>query len=666
MSEFWQRIRTRKLFQWAIAYAAAGWVALQVLGFLADNFAWSPAVVRVATVVAGVGLLATLVLAWYHGEQGRQRPGGLELVLLLGLVLVAAVAVGFVLRSDTAPDNASRAAYAELDAKRVAVLPFRNANQGDKESEMLALGIHDDLLTRIPRIRSLRIVSRTSVEEYRGSSKQIGEIAVELGAGAILEGSVQRAGGNVRVNVQLINGKTDEHMWADTYDRPWSLDNLFAIQTEIAEYVARALSAALTPEDRATIAARPTSSEEAYTLYTQARDLLTRDNDERASAQALALVESAVEKDPSFAIAWAMVGWLHVWAYWTRVDRTPERLARAQQAITRALTLEPDLPEAYAAQGLYHYWGHLNYDAAVAEFQRVLKRDPDHADALDWLASVRRRQGRMQEALALFERATAADPRNALIRINVGNTLSMLGRLEQAAAEIRAAKAISPEVWNRNDEPNIWRAAGDLNAMERALASGLRFFPDHNSLRLSEVELNRLRRHYDAALRALARVSVPAFESYSTEVVLVDQVAGDLHRLAGRADSARARYRLAEAWLKRRIAERPNDEFAWSVLGLTYAGLGRKQEAIRAAEHAVALMPVSKEAWNGATRAVQLAAVYTQLGEHDKAIGVLQDLMARPVRVVISPALLRLDLTWDPLRADPRFVALTKLPNALP
>jgi TolB-like protein len=239
-----QRIRKRKLVQWLIAYAAVAWGLLQVLDFLAENFAWNPLVVRITTVIVAMGFLATLVLAWYHGEQGRQRVSGAEVAIITGLVLVGAVAIGFLRRPiEGAPGDATPRTEAKLDAARVAVLPFRNTNPGDQESATLALGIHDDLLTRISRIRALRTVSRTSVEEYRGTTKQIRDIAAELGAGAILEGSVQRAGARVRINVQLIDGATDESLQLGI----WLLSNRSTQPLDHALYSAKVLVCIETP-----------------------------------------------------------------------------------------------------------------------------------------------------------------------------------------------------------------------------------------------------------------------------------------------------------------------------------------------------------------------------------------------------------------------------------
>jgi TolB-like protein len=409
------RLKRRKLFQWAFAYAGGAWLILQLLSLLTQPFAWPDLIMRAAVVLLAVGFVAVLVLAWFHGEKGEQRASGMELSMLAALLIVAATGVLLVSRGTgaaAAPPVVAAALRQDApgDRRSIAVLPFASLS-ADPENAYFASAIHDELLTQLSKLGDLRVISRTSVMQYAGSTKPIGQIAGELGVGVVLEGSVQRAGNRVRVQAQLIDAATDEHLWANSYDR--DLADVFAIQRDIAQQIATALQARLTAGERATLAQAPTQNLEAYDFYLQARDYhlrgdVTQENLETAER----LYERAVALDPAFALAHAWLSRAHGQLRWWQFDRSDARREQQRAAAERAVELQPGLPEARLAMGLYHYWGHRDYERALVELRTASRSAPGHAQLHHIIGAILRRQGKFAEGVREMEQALLLDPRN--------------------------------------------------------------------------------------------------------------------------------------------------------------------------------------------------------------------------------------------------------------
>ncbi len=439
MTALLDRLKERKLVQWALAYLAGAWLLLQVLDVLGQNFDWPRTVFRSATVILSIGFLAALVLAWYHGEKGAQRVSSIEVFMLTALLLLTGAGVTLVNR-DTGPNAATAALVPPApatapDRRSVAVLPFANLSES-KENEYFSDGITDEILTTLANVGDLRVISRTSVMQYKGTTKPLRQIAAELGVAHILEGSVQRAGDRVRINAQLIDARTDAHLWAERYDRP--LVDIFPVQSEIAQQIARALHAQLSANEQARLERRPTANLAAYDYVLRARNLL-QIPDRQTYEPALELIDEALVLDPTYADAFAARASALRGFYWFRGESA--WLDSAVVAARRAIALDSAFAPGYEELGLA-----LNLrgdrDAALEANRRAVELNPN---LLFGLANLYDYDfGRLDEAAQLWERALETDPTNAISLWLAGRTYLHLGMPARARALFDRAKMVQP------------------------------------------------------------------------------------------------------------------------------------------------------------------------------------------------------------------------------
>jgi serine/threonine-protein kinase len=476
------------------------------------------------------------------------------------------------------------------------------------------------------------------------------EIGEALGASAVVEGEVRRVEDQVRINAQLIDAETDEHLWSEQYDR--ELTDVFAIQSDVAQQVATALRATLTSAERERIEEGPTDNLEAYEFYLRGMEYWRRPGwlaENYRSAQRM--WEQAVDLDPSFALAHAWLSIIHSMIYFLGHDHTEERLRLARAAADRALELDPDLPQGHLALGHYFYRGFRAYDQALEELAVAEQGLPGDAELLSTRGFIYRRQGKWEEAIASLQRAAELDPRDATRLVVLGGTHLSLRRYDEAERYYDRALAVEPEF----EGPAYRRALigllrdGDLEPL-RAFVSA---YPDTQLERRWGLEV--LSRNYPAALAALSQLEDEISEgqgNYSPKSLY----SGLVHLYAGQPELARAAFDSARVILEAAVSERPDDERRHVSLGLAYAGLGMKEAAVREGQMAVDLMPVSRDANVAPTYLRGFAQIHTMVGDYDAAIDLLDYLLSIPSRVSVPE--LRLDPIWDPLRDHPRFQAL--------
>ena len=440
----WATLRRRKVVQWAIAYAAGSWGLLQGLQFLAGAFEWPNVLLRLAAVALALGMPIVIVVAWYHGDRGEQRVTRVELAVVTLLFLVGGGVFWLYQRAES-PALGAGAAVARKSETRpsIAVLPFENRSARNDDAFFVD-GIHDDILTQLSKVSALKVISRTSVEQFRDTKLPTKAMAEQLGVKSILEGGVQRAGDRVRINVQLIDADTDAHLWAESYDRELTAANIFAIQSEVAASIARALQTVLTPGELRRVQAVPTRSIEAWEAYQLGlRRRANRSNE--SIAEAAALLRKAIAADPNFAPAYAaLADTLNLEVTYARVPWSSVSAEIASSA-AKAVELDPSSPEALTALA---GWSDSDgqFERADELYRRAIRLGPNYAHAYHWYSEFLVRRGRMQDAVNYELMALELDPLSAVGRLSLGEFYTMLGQFDEARTSYRKSIEIEPSM----------------------------------------------------------------------------------------------------------------------------------------------------------------------------------------------------------------------------
>ena len=499
------------------------------------------------------------------------------------------------------------------------------------------------------------MISRTSVAKYKSNAANVREIGAALGVAALLEGSVRRAGNRVRISVQLIDTSTDAHIWADDFDR--ELTDIFAIQSDLALQIASVLQAKLSPAEKARLKRKPTESGPAYLLYLQALDQFRR----RDLKQAETSFEKAIEADPSFALALARLSELEGFLY-INIDPVPDRLEKARATADEALRLQPNLPEAHLALGRVYVF-ERDYEHALAELTIAKKDLPNDPVVFISLGSaIIASHGNSSQAIADYQKATALDPKDGRMWVNLANAYSHLRQFPAAMNAIDRACAVEPRFKLFRAELYInWK--GELNALDQ-LFTGAPETADSDRMTPYRFQLKLLQRKYGEAVELLTKSPLDHFAvqwwrewrgataiTYPKSLLLAEA-----YGLGKDSANARLAFEAARTILENSVRENPNDAAQHALLGYTYAGLGRREDAIREGKRAVELLPESRDAIDGPAMTVGLARIYTTLGDIDSALPLLEHSLSSMGGA--TPALLRLDPAWDPLRQDPRFEKL--------
>ncbi|HWA28579.1 MAG TPA: TIR domain-containing protein [Lacunisphaera sp.] len=543
--------------------------------------------------------------------------------------------------------------------KSVAVLPFTNMSD-DKDSAFFTDGMHEDILTNLALIRELRVVSRTSVMQYRGTTKSMKQIAQELGVTYILEGSVRRSGNKVRVTGQLIHAATDEHVWAKSYDR--DLTDIFTIQSELSSQIAGALKAALSPEEKALLARKPTENAAAYDLFLRARDILNREGNTPASrGRQIALLQNAVELDPNFAQAWGELA--ASCAYWTFLsyDDMDAHLARAKAAIDNAVRLAPDDPEVYGSLGTYYYYGFRDYARAVEQYEKRARLQPNSPVVFNSLGLIQRRQGQWTQSLANTRRACELDPANISYQRNLLATLRAARRWDEALAAQRRIVTLLP-----NDLQEAY-----LLAYGHFLATGSTREGDAFLAQLSQEQANSpegisIRQGWAGTIGNFAEVVrldklQPYYEGDGAPHYEQAYFAAISYYALGDKAGARSRLEDFPAELRARLGREPKSVRLWAFLAGMEAILEHKDEALRCAERTVELLPESRDALDGVSYAAFRAFTYDVVGEKDKALAEYARLLRTPATSFVNVH--EWKRGYSTLHGDPRYEALLADPK---
>ncbi len=554
------------------------------------------------------------------------------------------------------------------EEKSIAVLPFITITKAE-EDQIFTDGIHDDILTQLAKIRDLKVIARTSVMQYKHTKKQIKEIGKELGVNSVLEGSVRRAGNRIRIVAQLIDAQTEEHLWAETYDRDYT--DIFAIQSDVAQKIAIALKAALTPEEKSSIEKKPTENMEAYNYYLKGNHYWYNYSTKEGNEKAAWMYEKAVELDPGFVLAYAKLSVVNVTLSLPEYrDITGTRARKAKAALDKAIELNPDLPEVHFAQG--YYYRHIIDDKkrALDEYKIVLEEQPNNSDVLSEMGILFLGQGKWNKGFEYLKKSYELDPHGINQAIWVGGLYSLERKWSEAERFVNLNISDYPEhSWGYLRKTEIYAYGyGDLKKARAVIEEGLQYVEKASWSVLTGIRwrIEIFSRDYQKALAVLDSDETSPFYMRKAQTLI----------LMGKSDKAKAKYDSARIFYEKLIKDYPENEFiisrlrqtdAWlgrktsefiiSRLGLSYAGLGRKAEAIRAGQKAVELNPIKSDAHSHGERLLlNLAHIYIMTKEYDKAIDQLEILLSIP-----SPLTrwrLKLDPRYDPLRDYPRFQKL--------
>ena len=584
-------------------------------------------------------------------------------------VMIAAIVVSVIayrMSRQLNQEELARKAASVIPEESIAVLPFENLTR-DQENAFLSTGIQDEILTRLAKIAALKVISRTSTKQYESRPGNLSDIAKQLGVATILEGSVQKVGQKVRVNVQLIKATTDAHLWAETYDR--ELIDVLAVESDVATEIASALSATLSPEEKTRINEKPTNNPEAYALYLRGREVLDQAADIRAEIERGAgLYEQAIALDPKFALAHAQLAIITASLYLVFEPREAFKI-KARAAAEESLRLNPDLGEGHMALGFYFDYIDRNYEAAAKEYETARRTLPNDAVLIRRVGLMKRREGHWREGLAELERAVSLDPQNFLT----------IGWLAAAYEDVRNWP-VAEEMRRRilegtlkqypKETPALERfqlgfcrflGTGDGSLLKKAMADVPGDFDPDGSVTANRYDANVCLHDFDAAEKVLERSAAKVLQIGSSPPVAKSFLQGRIAAARGDSAGAKLLFEAALPQAENEVKEHPETASRHAHLGMVYADLGRKEDALREGRHALELLPESKDDYYGVDISNIFALICARLGDGDLAMPLIERLLKTPHGVIFQD--LRFNPDWDPLRNDPRFQKILASPE---
>jgi TolB-like protein/Tfp pilus assembly protein PilF len=674
-TKFFSELKRRNVYKVAIAYGVVAWLLIQVATQVFPFFEIPNWTVRLVVLLVVIGFPIALIIAWAFEltPQGLKRtevadalpakPSPQRTWIYVAITAgVFAIGLFFFGRFMVWNVVMQRSTTSEVPAKSIAVLPFENRSE-EKANAYFADGIQEEILTRLSKIADLKVISRTSTQHYKSAPENLSEIARQLGVAHILEGSVQKSGDAVRVNVQLIKAANDSHLWADTFDR--KLTDIFSVESEVAKAIADQLRAKLTGQEERVIAAKPTNNIEAYDAYLRALAYTLKSANTPANTlSAQKYLKEAVWLDPKFALSWALLSYVDALGYITAaLQPTAALREEARQAAENALTLQPNLGEALMAKGYYHYACLKDYDTAVRYFEQARQLLPNSSQIPESLAYVTRRRGQWDRSESYFNEAERLDPRNVTLLNQHAISYNALRRFPEALRKLDQILNIIPDDLDTLvAKAAIAQAEGDLPRAS-ALLAPLHPGADHPLALETQVYQAILERRPAQIILQLNEILAkpdPSLGFWNGELRFwlgwAQEVAGD-H--AGAQES----WRQARSELEPSLKEQPENYTLIGDLALINMGLGDKAAALALSERGIAANPIEKDAVAGPVPIEILARVAAGMGEPDSAIVALEKLLSIPGNgalpaTPLTPALLRLDPMFDPLRKDPRFQKL--------
>jgi TolB-like protein len=684
---FFAELKRRNVYKVAVAYLVVAWLLIQAASIFFPAFEAPGWVMKAVICAILLGFPIALILAWAFEltpegikrteevapqESITHRTGRKIDFVIIG---VFALVIALLLYDRYRPGKVRSASGAPK--KSIAVLPFENLSE-EKANAYFAEGVQEEILTKLSGVRELKVISRTSTAKYQSKPDNLKTVANELGVATLLEGAVQKSGDKVRINVQLIDARTDSHLWAKTYDRDFK--DVFAVQSEVAQEITDRLRATLSPGESHALSSVPTQDPQAYDLFLQGEyQLRAAEAVPRTEtyAQAEAFYRQAIARDPKFAQAYAQLAYCSLSSHWFRSRRTAAQLAEIKSVIDRALELAPDSPEAHFSLAIFHYWGHRQYEPALAELQRTLNVQPNNAKARQYHAWILRRQGKWEQSLSEAKLSQELDPRDATIPANLALGLTVLRQWDEAERYASRALAIEPDNFTAVAAQVSARlnGHGDIEGARRAIdaAKERTVFPAINASGApsgsavgttvpvvaggNAVYINVIARRFADALGLWD--TVPELKSAPRSVRLAARVA--IQVLAGQTPKSEAEE--ARVSLEKELSDRPDELVVRTELAWVYLALDRKADALRMSKEAADLLTIEMDAILGPVGQVGLAEMEAWTGKPEEATKRLWHLLSIPSG--ISIARLKIDPVWDPIRNHPDFQKLLAGPEQI-
>ena len=679
LSNFFAELKRRNVYKVAVAYAVVAWLLIQIATQVFPFFEIPNWAVRLVVLILILGFPVALILSWAFEitPQGIKRESeiapnesityhtGRKIVgMTVVLAVIAAGMLAFQLlrskstvtprQSEAATDSRTSPAPA-VPEKSIAVLPFDNLSD-EKANAYFAEGIQDEILTRLSKIAALKVISRSSTRKYTSAPDNLREVGRQLGVANLLEGSVQKIANAVHVNVQLIRAATDEHLWAESYNR--KLDDVFGVEGEVASAIAEQLNAKLSGAEQKAVTEKPTQNSAAYDAYLHALSIEHNNYNYDAYVQAERGYELAVQLDPNFALAWARLGIMRSFLYFNTIELSKNTATAVKDAADRAMALAPEAGESWVAQGAYRYRVQRDFEGALAAYREAQKRLPNNALVFEYLAFVQRRVGRWAEAEANYKKALELDPLDIQLLSAMGNEFYVyLRRFDDALASIDRAMQIGPDASAFANKASVLQSAGRLEEARHELAKIPRDALDDWVI-AAWVGQAIYERHYDEGIEVIERKlnSIPRDQALDSFQQLFLVQLGLSQELSGRGEEARRAYTRAIALIKPTpdTVVGPDANGTPNTLATAYAGLNEKEKALKQAQDAV--KEYETDAIAKPQAETTLAQIQARFGEYDAAIAALPHLLEVPAGITVAN--LKFDPLWDPLRGDPRFQKL--------
>ena len=668
LSQFLQELKRRRVVHVIIVYATAAFVIIELVGNVYETLNlpdWTPAL---TLIILAIGFPIALIFSWIFDvtpegiektkpskevskEERRDIPNSWRIATYVsGVIIIGLLAYNiFGSKSGSKIDVTLE--------KSIAVLPFDNLGS-DEEYSYLGGAFTDEIIMELQKIKAFdRVLSRTSTMQYAERRPTIPEIGEKLNVNFIIEGSIQRHKDIVSINVQVIRAQHEDHVWGGEYDAKW--EDIFSIQDEIAMKVADELETVLTADEIEKINKVPTKNLEAYDYYLRGNDYYWRSLEEHNWNIAINMYNKAINLDDNFALPYTRLALSYLNLFWFHYDRSQDPLINSKEAIDAAFRLQPDLPEAFGALGVYYYYGFMNYSEALKYLNIALEQKPTDSELFYYIACVHRRLGNWEKAKEDFNMALKYDPRSSRIANNAGDTYVILRDYPKGLYLYNQAISLNPDFYLTYLQKIYLFLKRDGNTdLARETLEEVSLITN-STLDPQFIEFHTLLDIYDGLYQqALDYLSSAEYDINQSQLKFIPKTLyyAQIHDLMNNKEEAYTFYNSARIELEAWLLELPDDSRIYSSLGIAYAGLGQKQKAIDAGTSAANILPISKDAWRGAKRLTDLARIYVKVGEYDIALKQLEFLLSIPSE--LSTQLLQLDPTWRPLKDHPEFIRL--------